>query len=387
MSSTAFSASDTIEVKGTISGTGALGAGGGLVILFCANSPLIGASCTAPTGMAVAASPTAGGSTAGTASKISNNAIKFAATGALANSSSFDFTVSGLTNPDGTGLTNGTFYARLATYDTSDLTGATDDASTGVKDTGAVALSVADTVGVTADVLESMTFCVFGDPNNNTASANGTANDASYLAAQTTNANGPANNCDDSAHGNKSPSVQLGQVNSNVSALSTSAVSYAAEWAQLSTNASSGAVVYLKTSNSCVGLHRTSASAGTCDIPSTDGTGTASGSLTVGTAGFGLSFGTAVSSGTGSTGSVELNSNYSGHYAMLGSGSSPSSGQATENGHVQDTTSTYGGFVFGSAGAPVSNYDIPFSIGASIGNNTPAGSYAANLNLIAVGTY
>ena len=385
---------------------------GDIVLWFCNNTPLAGEACTAPAGLSLSSATLVsppGSEVIDTAgSYVGAGANYLVISGAsLTASSAYTITVGNVTNPSGSGLSNGTFYGRIETI-ADDATaeaaggdaahGGTADGSviTSMADNGSVALAVQPTIGVTAAVLESMTFCVFGDPNNNTASTNGTADASGYLATLTTSANGPGLNCVDNSasngghsNGSPSPSVQLGQVSSNISALSTTTPSYAADWAQLSTNASSGAIVYLKTSNSCVGLHRIGqSSASVCDIPSAGAT--AGGSLTAGSAGFGLSFGSAVSAGTGSGGNVDINTNYgSGSYAMLGSGASNSAsqGNAAEDGLVQDTTSTYGGYVFGTEGAPVSAMDIPFALGASISNNTPAGSYSTNLNLVAVGKF
>lgn len=364
-----------------------------LAIEFCSNTPLIGSACTAPTGMDASAATVTTGTILGSGADVGANFIDFSAT--LASPTTITF--GNIKNPTTSG--GATFYARVMVFDTAPhaalVDGSGSETMANIVDDGSVALATTPVIGVTASVLESMTFCVFGDPNNNTGSSNGTANAASYLASLSTSANGPGEACNDGStsngghsNGSPSPSVQLGQVSSSVSALSTATPSYAADWAQLSTNASSGAIVYLKTSNQCVGLHRTSqSSASVCDIPSAGAT--TGGSLAAGTSGFGLSFGAAVGGGADSNGSVDVNSNYASHYAMLGSSASSSSGQgnSAENGLTQDVTSTYGGFVFGSEGAPLSDQDVPFALGGSISNNTPAGSYSTNLNLVAVGTF
>ena len=391
------------------------GGGGDIVIWFCQNTPLVGSSCTAPTGMSLA-----GVNVVGVGSEAPDTTGSYVAKGAnyivikaaaLTGGSPYSVVLDGVTNPDGSNLTNGTFYGRVETFaNTTDGQAAGGDAGhggtstgtvvTNIKDDGSVAMAVSATIGVTAAVLESMTFCVFGDPNNNTATpTQGSADASSYLGTLTTSANGPGLGCVDNSttngghsNGAPNPSTQLGQVNSGVSALDTGHISYAVDWAQLSTNASKGAIVFLKTGNQCVGLHRTSQSSPTtCDIPSFGATA-GNTSTAAGTAGFGLSFGAASSAGTGSSGSVDINTNYdhsTGSYAMLGSGASTSSGQANsaENSLVQDTTSDYGGFVFGTEGAPIASMDVPFALAATVGNNTPAGSYKADLSLIAVGTF
>jgi hypothetical protein len=358
MSSSATGASDTIEVKGTLSSTGALPASGGVVVLFCSDSPLIGATCTAPTAMTVTAPSGSGSTNPGTATKISDNAIKFAFTSSLANSATFDFKVSGIANPS----TVGTFYARIATYSDTNLTGATADDSTGVIDTGAVALSTTDNIGVTAYVLESMTFCVSGDSTGVLSGDCGT-DDPDGGGAGT-------------ASGVSSPSMTLGETTGSVTALQTNAVSHKDVNTQISTNAVSGAIVNLKSdATSCGGLYRASTS--NCNIaPQTSGAGT----ITAGDAMFGLKVsdpadaagaGSASGGGTISKDGSYSNSNYFLDYVA---------------GNATGVTSTYGSSLFHSTG-PVNNQNVGLTFGASIANTTPAGVYGANMSLIATGRF
>jgi hypothetical protein len=358
MSSSAKGASDTIEVKGTLSSAGALPAGGGVVVLFCGDTPLIGATCTAPQDMAVTAPSGTGSTTAGTATKISDNAIKFVFTGALANSATFDFQVSGITNPS----VAGTFYARIATYNDTNITGATDDSSTGVIDTGAVALSATDNIGVNAYVLESMTFCVSGDSTGVLSGDCGTDDPDGAGAGTPT--------------GTSSPSMTLGETSGTVTALQTNAVSHKDVNTQLSTNAVSGVIVNLKSdATSCGGLYRASTS--NCNIaPQTTGAST----ISAGDAKFGLKVGdpadaagaaTASGGGTISKDGAYTNSNYYIEYAA---------------GNATGVTSPYGSSLFHSTG-PVNNQNVGLTFGASIANTTPAGVYGANMSLIATGKF
>lgn len=373
-------------------------------ILFCDNTPLSGNTCTAPTGFSLSGVTVSGDSATYDATDSSNPGgssnnevgLKTVALTSGANT----ITLTGVTNPS---TANHTFYVRIETFDTAlhaeaEYTADGASAETGLVDNGSVAAATSSSIGVTAAVLESMTFCVYGDPNNNTGGATptqGTADASSYLASLTTSADGPGLGCVDNStsggghnNSNASPSTQLGQVNSDVSALSTSTPSYAADWAQLSTNASQGALVYLKTSNQCAGLFRTGESTATdCQIPSVGAS--SGGSMATGVGGFGLSFGAAVSAGTGSSGTIGINTNYAGgSYAMMDSTSSATtSGDPNGSGLTQDTTSPYGGYVFGSEGNPVSSQDVPFALAGSISNNTPAGNYSANLDLISVGKF
>jgi hypothetical protein len=58
-----------------------------------------------------------------------------------------------------------------------------------------------------------------------------------------------------------------------------------------------------------------------------------------------------------------------------------------KTGDTNGVTSTYGSPLFNSGAQPVSNKTMPFTFGATAGNNTPAGIYKASLNLIATGTF
>lgn len=379
---------------------------GDVVLWFCSNTPLVGSSCTAPSGLNLAsATVTGAGSeaivTSGSYAGAGANYLVF--NGAdLASGTPYTVTIGNVTNPDGTNLTGGTFYGRIETFadDTTAKVAGGDTANTGTAnglgtasmiDSGSVALSLSNSIGVQASVLESLTFCVFGDPGN--VSGGGTANNASnsgsYLGTtlgalthSTVTNYGPGSDCSDAGAGTAAggsyatagsvpANVTLGQyVANNIYALDTGHVSYANDWAQLSTNASSGGDVYLQSSNSCTGGGLSVGTGASCGIPA------ASGSLTAGTAGFGVALGTPVNldSTTTDDGAITLGATYNDagtpQYA-LGSG----------------TNSAYGASFFTTGGAPATNWDVPIGIGASIANNTAAGNYKDSLNLVAVGTF
>jgi len=396
-----------------------------MLIYFCSNTPLSGTACVAPTGFDLtSATVTAGtGTTGATLDSTSNDAGNpggtnknvIAITGMTLGTSASTLTIGDVTNPS----TVGTFYARIQTYASSgaqetawaDTSGGAvnGDLSTTYTDNGSVALSTNNSLGVSAAVLESLSFCLFGDAgNSNTTTASEASDSSSYLTGTSstsvgtvdtshdiydlgylTSANGltnqaPGTNCNDSTAatydgGSTSitPNVTLGQyVASNVYALDSSNVSYASDWTQVSTNASGGATVYLKSGNSCTGDGLSDNGGSTCGIPA------ASGTLTAGTAGFGVALGNAVNldgqTGTGTDGQITLNSTYNASgtpkYA-LGTGSNGTYGTALYNTGTSGTP------------APATNWDVPVGLGAAIANNTAAGNYKDNLNLIAVGTF
>jgi hypothetical protein len=225
---------------------------------------------------------------------------------------------------------------------TTDLSGNTGPTVYGTpQDAGGVAMSTTNDIGVSATVMESMTFCT---------------------AAAT-----PAANC----VGASAPSLVLGS--GSPVALGTT-TSTATAYAELSTNASAGAVVNMKNSNDCGGLRRVLAGATACDIAATN----TANALADGAGMFGLNVGAADTSLTGATGTLTALAPYStpSQYGMTYSGTTGSG-----------VSSVYGDPIFNSGGAPVSNVFVPLTFAANASNVTPAGVYSANMNLIATGTF
>jgi hypothetical protein len=156
----------------------------GIVIEFCSNSPIIGDSCTAPTGFdineagLVFSDTIAGGAFAINGATTDANTLVLTRTDAtgIADSTALTLTLGagggtdGVTNPS---TSNATFFARILTYtdndDDSDGCSGVDDnatcyASTTPRvfiDAGGIALSTAAQIVVTAKVAERLTFCVY----------------------------------------------------------------------------------------------------------------------------------------------------------------------------------------------------------------------------------
>ncbi len=138
-----------------------------LIVDFCANSPLIGQTCSAPAGFTVGATPTVinfqqnGVAVAGSwtaASQNSGRTLSFSnATGvSVAAGDNLTLDLTTVTNPNS--VTS--FYARMLTYDVTSP--AYSDVSTAVfRETGSVALSTANNIGFTFQVPESLSFCVY----------------------------------------------------------------------------------------------------------------------------------------------------------------------------------------------------------------------------------
>jgi hypothetical protein len=145
----------------------------GIVVDFCSDSPLIGQTCTAPTGFDVNESGLAIANQTGIsgftidAATDTNTVVLVNAAGGSVNSAttvSFDLGAGGgadgITNPS----TNGSFYARILTYATT--AGATGYVSTAPNtgaartDDGGVAMSTNNQLTINARVQEQLQFCV-----------------------------------------------------------------------------------------------------------------------------------------------------------------------------------------------------------------------------------
>jgi hypothetical protein len=150
----------------------------GIVVEFCSDSPLIGASCTAPLGFdsnktAYAFSVTGHTSnttTPGVFAKSASanadaNTVILTRTDGTSNASGTTITVTfgstgasdGFTNPSA----NGTFYARILTYATAAGADNYTSISPGTHtDDGGIALSTANQLTINARVQEQLQFCV-----------------------------------------------------------------------------------------------------------------------------------------------------------------------------------------------------------------------------------
>ena len=316
---------------------------GAFVVEFCSNTPLIGQACTAPTDMtaASAATPTSGASISTTTPATANKVVVVDAGMTSAKDISVELT--GITNPS----VAGSIYARVVTYDTDAHAAnyATTSLGAGAIDQGAAAIAITDTVGVSGAVLESMTFCVAGG------------------------AISP--NCDLTS--NTAPTLQLGKNTGGVIALDPDAVYTGTVYTQISTNASSGAIVNLKSDTTdCGGLHRAGTISTVCDIPAA---GIGASTVVAATPGFGVMTGTA--DVTGSSGDYKASTNYNNtNYHM-----NFAAGNAT------GVTSTYGDPILNTNSGPANNLNMPLIFGATVSNNTPAGLYSANLSLVATGKF
>ena len=332
-----------------------------IIVDFCDNDPILGdTTCTAPGGFSIS-SPTVSGqsTTAGcnistftvtTGTAAGAHTLELSAASAInvtTTPCAISFSVTNVTNPNSA---NHSFYARIYTYDTkAHADSYTAGGSTGVVDSGGIALSTSALITVTATVQETMTFCV------TTSSITGTCGGA--LAA---------------------PAITLGHAVGSSTVLTATQVDIAGVNTQISTNANGGWVVRMKAGNSCSGS-------------STNGGLSSDGGTTCAIAGKGSSAGTIVA-GDGTWGmcvNKGANTTIDANYADTGSGSNcPSTYNAAADYGMDGTgtTSTYGDQIFSGSGA-VSNEANTLEFVATAANITPAGVYTGSESLIATGTF
>jgi hypothetical protein len=314
----------------------AAGAAGAFIIDFCNDSPVIGQTCTAPTGFnASGAASTTSGFTAVTGSTSQVKVV-----GTINASDNVSVVLTGINNP----TVAGPLYARIVTFDTEahadDYTSTTPGAN--VVDQGGVAISITDTVGVSGAVLESMTFCA--------------AN--AVITADCANASSNA------------PVLKLGETVGSTVALDATHVSTGDIYTQISTNAVGGAIVSLKSGTTCGGLKRVEASV--CDIAPA-----VTGGISAGDAKFGVKATAATDTGTNPNGTFQATNGYGSSTFLL----NWVSGNATGVG------STYGDPILNTNSAPANNKNMKLTFGASINNSTPAGLYSTDLSLVATGKF
>lgn len=362
-----------------------------LVIDFCngATGPIINDTCTAPTGMTAAtgfAAVTGDVTPAGSAWTMTSSAgqVKLANDGNSANdiaaSSTQIFDITGITNPSSTG----TFYARIYTFTNNSWGSYSSPTAVNLganSDYGGVALSITSVITITARVQESLTFCVTSaDPTTWTTT----------------------HDCGDTVVGSNLPAVTLGHtVGGSTLVLEPSQVDRATIYSQLSTNATHGALITLRsnpggnttTNATCGGL---SSDAGTtCAIPPVGATAAA---IAAGTAAFGLFVSDSYldAASPAATGTITPHATY--HNASHDDEITPdlwygmdNSTATAVNGNVANT---YSGSVSGTFGSELAHTTGPtyrvennYVFAATASLTTPAGIYTANMSMTATGTF
>jgi hypothetical protein len=317
------------------------GVAGAFVIDFCSNSPVVGQPCVAPSGMSVSAvSAVTSGFSVG--SVISPNTL--VVVGPIGGSSQVSVQLEGITNPEDIG----TIYARIVTYNNQSNASGYDpqDVGPGVVDSGSVAMAITGTIGVSGVVLESMTFCV----SSTSISAN----------------------CGDVS----TPVLVLGEELGDAVALIPGVISEGDLFVQISTNASSGAIVRLKSSAADCGGLILAGDSEQCYILPAQNLGINPSSND---AKFGVMTADATNAAIDSSGTLQ---------PVAGSGYNSSTYTLNYTaGNLSGVTSLYGDAFLDTNGQPANNKNMQLTFGASANNGTPAGVYSAHISLIAVGKF
>lgn len=315
------------------------------VIDFCSDTPIVGQPCTAPTDMSVAAASSAtSGFTdvAPVTNGTGHQTLRVVAASSMTAGNAVTVDIAGITNPS----VAGPIYARILTYSSeTDAEGYESEDPDNVGDhldEGGVAMAITDTVGVSGAVLESMVFCA-----------------ASVTITE---------NCGDADQ--HLPTLKLGETVGGTVALVPGTTSTGDIFTQISTNAASGATVWLKSSVACGGLKRIEATG--CDIlPSTDGISASDAEVGVKTAA------SATDTGLNATGTYQAINGYNSSTYLLN----------WVSGNATGVSSTYGDQILDTDDAPANNKNMKLTFGAQVNNNTPAGLYSADMSLIATGKF
>lgn len=346
-----------------------------MIIDFCSDSPIIADTCTAPTGFnagTVTVTAVTGniGTTGWTQGGGKGSASQFAiynGTGTAAAAGAQVFTISGVTNPS-TASTSNAFYARIYTFANNTYGTYTSATAPGnYLDYGGIALTTNQIITITARVQETLAFCVSG---------------AAPVSWTTTH------DCTD-PQAAVSPAITLGH-GSPTPTLDQTAVDTGTVYSQTSTNATNGAVISMRNSNTtCGGL---SADGGaTCAIPAI---GSAASAIVAGTADFGMAVGPSADD-TNGVGTLTPAATYysASNYAFTGGLvplSTPTGNTVPTNVYygmnATNVESTYGDTVASSTG-PIYRVDDAYTFAATAALTTPAGIYTANMDLIATGTF
>jgi hypothetical protein len=335
---------------------------------FCSNSPLYTDSCSPPTGMdASAAALTAGGPAPSGWAIVSGgsttgaNFVTISATSAYTAPGTITFELTNIKNP----TTTGTFYGRIYTYanQTNDYTAAATPGT--VADFGGIAMSTANLISITAKVQETLTFCVSG-------SLEATASDAPCASVSP-------------------PTITIGH--GTPATIDANTIDAASAYTQVSTNASGGISMRMKSGNTCSNGGLSSNGGSTCNIPGITAAGNTSGTtpqgITAGVAMFGLfvapsttNTGTA---GSGGIGTITAASPYVGALSHNTASSPTTLYYGMEQG-TTGVTSDYGSTIATSPG-PLSLVNNQLVFGATAALTTQAGIYTVNESIIVTGTF
>jgi hypothetical protein len=340
----------------------------GIVVDFCSNSPITGLACTAPTGfntnfagLALANQVGISGFAIDTTNSTANRVILTSATGnnlAAAATVSFDLGSTGASD----GITNptvpGSFYGRILTYTTDTVAQAYTSVSPGAfLDDGGIAMSVANELTITARVQEVLEFCIGTDADSTLANAD---TDSCSLVAGT--------------------DLDLGVVDSN-SIAKTSTIDVPNDGvALIRTNALNGAVVYYKAEQNA-GSGQLKIAGATCSGVSLadacfNSTGTTQTAIVAGTELFGMTLRDLNTTSGGATTALSCNADYDGD---------GSCGTGAVTGYAWDDSGSFD--TIASASGPVDDEKVSIEFAATASPTTPTGLYTVTANFVATSTF
>ncbi len=352
----------------------------GIVIDFCSNSPIIGDSCTPPTGFNVNEGSLAFTNLSGNISgggfainaATTNNTLILTDSGAgvsLTPPQTITFDLGsaaggdGITNP----TTTGTFYARIITYTDDTVAAAYADTVPGAHiDDGGIALSVANHLTVTARVQEVLEFCI------------GVEESSSYT-------NVAGDDCGDVA----GTDLSLGVVDAN-STQNTNDADIGASGSDgndgvvmIRTNALNGAVVYYKAEQE-TSSGKLKQATQTCSGTSLadacfNSAGTTAQAIPFGTELFGMTlYSENNTSGGATTNALVCNSEYDG-------GTQACTGTATPDAFAWDDTGVFD--TIASSTGPIDDEKALINFAATASPTTPTGLYTVTANFVATSTF
>jgi hypothetical protein len=188
-------------------------------------------------------------------------------------------------------------------------------------------------------------------------------------------------NCNDPSASTSPPAVTLGH-GTPTKVLDATAVDEGTIYSQLSTNATHGAVVYMRSGNTaCGGLSADNDT--TCQIPAIGVTPSA---IVAGTANFGMYAAPSSDEGSGTplgSGAMTVSAPYNG--GTVGT-TLPNVGFGMDTTAGTGVTGPYGSEIASITG-PCFEVNDAYTFGATASLTTPAGIYTDNLSMVATGTF
>jgi hypothetical protein len=333
-----------------------------VVIDFCSDSPITATTCTAPTGfdvnegtLALANQTGTGANTFSINAATDTNTLVLQRTALnISASTAVEFDLgttaagNGITNP----TVNGTFYARILTYDTLATATAYTSAVPGAYiDDGGVAMAIANELTISARVQEVLQFCV----------------GSTYTGTSV-----PADDCTDIS----GTAINLGILESTVT---TATVAGTDGKAMIRTNANSGAVMYYKaeqnTSSGKLKVAGATCSGSVFTDQCINSVGTTQAAISAGTENFGM----ALTSLTTANGTVATTLTCDTQYL------SPSTCTAAPTAYAWDDSGSFD--TIASSTSVLDDVMVNLRFAGTASATTPTGLYSVTANFVATATF